>query len=241
MTTLLAIEQTISSFQELHERLELSRAVDPSFFPEWQVPAIDLSDDAQMFLDRLQHRYQYYYNAGILTEGTVLLSIVAPLLEWLGFHEPPFFVRSEVPIRLEIEERNEIYRGRIDVLIIRERVWVLTVEAKRSKFAADIALPQCLAYMSAAPQHPTFGLVTNGSDFIFCKLDHGVYDFSEAFSLLSRQNKLYEVATIITDLKNSQFSNLGDSGSVVGPEPESQRGRSQPESGNQEPTRKQDG
>ena len=62
MTTVLVIEQTISSFQELHERLGLSRAVEPSFFPEWQVAAIDLSDDAQGFLDRLQHRYQYYYN-----------------------------------------------------------------------------------------------------------------------------------------------------------------------------------
>lgn len=82
----------------------------------------------------------------------------------------------------------------------------MTVEAKRSKFAADIALPQCLAYMSAAPQHPTFGMVTNGSDFIFCKLENGVYNFSDAFSLLSRQNKLYEVATIIAGLKNNIFA-----------------------------------
>ena len=103
---------------------------------------------------------------------------------------------------LNVEDRDEVYRGRIDVLVICDRIWILTVEAKRSKFAADLALPQCLAYMSAAPQQPNFGIVTNGSDFIFCKLDNGKYDFSEAFSLLSRQNKLYEVATILTHLKN---------------------------------------
>ena len=201
MSPLLAIEPTVSSFQALHERLGLSRATDASFFLEWQMPAVPLDKREQAFLDHIQQRYYNYYNAGLLTEGTVLLSIVAPLLEHLGFHEPPFFVRSEVPVSLEVTERDEIYRGRMDVLVIRDRLWILTVEAKRSKFAADIALPQCLAYMIAAPQQPSFGMVTNGSDFIFCKLEGAVYDFSEAFSLLSRRNKLYEVANILTQLK----------------------------------------
>ena len=193
------------NFQALHECLSLHRTTDISFFSEWQEPVAQsenrLSDRDKIFLDRLQQRYYNYYNAGLLTEGTVLLSIVAPLLEHIGFHEPPFFVRSEVPIQLEVEERNEIYRSRMDVLVIRDYLWILTVEAKRSKFAADAALPQCLAYMSSAPQQPSFGLVTNGSDFIFCKLDRDTYDFSEPFSLLSRQNKLYEVASILTQLK----------------------------------------
>lgn len=206
MSTLLAIEQAISSFQVLHESLGLRRATDASFFPEWQALSVELADDDKAFLDHLQQRYYNYYNAGLLTEGTVLLSIVAPLLERLGFHEPPFFVRSEVPVSIEVEERDEVYRGRIDVLVIRELIWVLTVEAKRSKFAADIALPQCLAYMSAAPQQPNFGMVTNGSDFIFCKLEDRIYDFSEVFSLLSRQNRLYEVATILTNLKDGTLS-----------------------------------
>ena len=201
MTTSLASEPTLSSFQALHERLAISRAEDAAFFPEWQRPTPLLADDEKAFLDHLQQRYQNYYNADLLTEGTVLLSIVAPLLEYLGFHEPPFFVRSEIPAILEVTERDEIYRGRMDVLVVRDRLWILTVEAKRSKFAADIALPQCLAYMKAAPQQPSFGLVTNGSDFIFCKLESEIYDFSEVFSLLSRRNQLYEVASILTHFK----------------------------------------
>lgn len=205
MSSQLAIEQTISSFQALHERLNLCRTSDTSFFPEWLTPTIELVENDKAFLDHLRQRYYNYYNAGLLTEGTVLLSIVAPLLERLGFHEPPFFVQSEIPISLEVTERNEIYRGRMDVLVIRESLWVLTVEAKRSKFAADLALPQCLAYMSAAPQQPSFGMVTNGSDFIFCKVADGMYDFSDPLSLLSRQNRLYEVATILTCLKESSF------------------------------------
>ena len=207
MSTLLAIEPTLSSFEALHERLGLSRATDASFFLEWQTPTMPLDKREQAFLDHIQQRYYNYYNAGLLTEGTVLLSIVAPLLEHLGFHELPFFVRSEVPVSLEATERDETYRGHMDVLVIRDRLWVLTVEAKRSKFAADIALPQCLAYMTAAPQQPSFGMVTNGSDFMFCKLKDTVYDFSEAFSLLSRRNKLYEVASILTQLKKIAGSN----------------------------------
>ncbi|MGR3277191.1 type I restriction endonuclease [Acaryochloris marina NIES-2412] len=206
MSSQLAIEQTISSFQALHERLNLCRTSDTSFFPEWLTPTIELVENDKAFLDHLRQRYYNYYNAGLLTEGTVLLSIVAPLLERLGFHEPPFFVQSEIPISLEVTERNEIYRGRMDVLVIRESLWVLTVEAKRSKFAADLALPQCLAYMSAAPQQPSFGMVTNGSDFIFCKVADGMYDFSDPLSLLSRQNRLYEVAMILTGLKEGRFS-----------------------------------
>ena len=203
MSTLLAIEKTISSFQELHDRLGLQRATDISFFPEWQKATKTLNDSDKAFLDHLQQRYYNYYNAGLLTEGTILFSLVAPLLEHLGFHEPPFFVRSEVPVQVDVQARDEVYRGRIDVLVVRERLWILTVEAKRSKFAVDIALPQCFAYMAASPEQPIFGMVTNGSDFMFCKLEDKVYDFSEPFSLLSRQNHLYKVAAILSDLKNA--------------------------------------
>lgn len=128
----------LSRFQALHERLALSRAEDAAFFPEWQTPTAPLDCGEKAFLDHLQQRYCNYYNADLLTEGTVLLAIVAPLLEYLGFHEPPLFVRSEVPTILEVVERDEIYRGRMDALVVRDYLWILTVEAKRSKFAADM-------------------------------------------------------------------------------------------------------
>lgn len=55
----------------------------------------------KLFLDHLKQRYYNYYNAGLLTEGTVLLSIVAPLLERLGFHEPPFLFNLKFPLALK--------------------------------------------------------------------------------------------------------------------------------------------
>lgn len=201
MTTSFAIETTITTLQELETRFQIQRATDGSFFPEWQGGEIALDEATCSVLDHLRQRFLYYYKAGLLTEGTVLLSILAPLLDALGFHEPPYFVRSEVGINIEVMERDEVYRGRIDVLIVRDRLWILTLEAKRSKFAADIALPQCLAYLGAAPQLPAFGLVTNGSDFIFCKLGNQTYDFSDPFTLLSHQNRLYTIAAILLRLK----------------------------------------
>ncbi|MEA5420484.1 type I restriction endonuclease [Spirulina sp. CCNP1310] len=205
MTASFAIETTITTLQELETRFQIQRASDGSFFPEWQdatgVDPITLDDSTRKVLDHLRERFLNYYKAGLLTEGTVLLSILGPLLDCLGFHEPPYFVRSEVGVTIEVVERDEVYRGRMDVLIVRDRLWILTLEAKRSKFAADVALPQCLAYLGAAPQFPAFGLVTNGSDFIFCKLAGQTYDFSDPFSLLSHHNRLYAIAMILLRLK----------------------------------------
>lgn len=211
MTASFAIETTITTFQELETRFQIQRATDATFFPEWQDEALrdttPLDDATRSFLDHLRQRFLNYYKAGLLTEGTVLLAIIAPLLDCLGFHEPPYFVRSEVGVTVHVVDRDERYQGRMDVLIVRDRfaiadrLWILTLEAKRSKFAADIALPQCLAYLGAAPQFPAFGLVTNGSDFIFCKLADQTYDFSDPFPLLSHQNRLYTIAAILLGLK----------------------------------------
>lgn len=50
MSTLLAIEKTILSFQAVHERLGLCRATDESFFVEWQVQPIEIPNDDRTFL-----------------------------------------------------------------------------------------------------------------------------------------------------------------------------------------------
>ena len=204
----LAIEETIRSFGDLRERFGLQRSEDDSFFAEWHDR--DRTDLDRPLLDRLRQRYLNYYNAGAVTEGTVLLTLVSPLLESLGFYDLPFRAISETPIAIEAVDRGEVYRGRIDILVVRDRLWVLVVEAKRSRFAADAALPQCLAYMLenglAEMGEPRFGCVTNGSAFVFCKLARGadgvVFDLSDPFSLLSRQNKLYDVAATLANVRD---------------------------------------
>lgn len=204
MVNTAAIEPTFTSLQDLQERLGLRRSGAADFFGEWVAALSDpvsLDPSLGAVLETLRRRHAYYYQAGLLQEGTVVLSIVAPLLEAVGFHEPPFFVRSEVPVTLAVPDRGQVYRGRIDVLVVQQGLWVLTVEAKNTRFAADFALPQCLAYLAAAQPDPSFGLVTNGTDFLFCKLQEGFYDFSDPFSLLSRQNQLISIVQVLLALK----------------------------------------
>jgi hypothetical protein len=60
-----------------------------------------------------------------------------------------FRLRSEASVRLEIEDRDKkIYQGRIDSLIVQEHLWIILIEAKRTSFSIEVALPQALAYMS---------------------------------------------------------------------------------------------
>jgi hypothetical protein len=67
-----------------------------------------------------------------------------------------------------------IIRGRIDALVFVPEFWVLAIEAKRSQYSLEVGIPQLLAYMLDAPQRPTgqpvWGLVTNGREFQFMKV-----------------------------------------------------------------------
>jgi hypothetical protein len=51
----------------------------------------------------------------------------------------------------------------------------LVIEAKRQAFSLSVGIPQILAYMLSNPialasQEPIYGMVTNGSNFVFLKM-----------------------------------------------------------------------
>jgi hypothetical protein len=128
--------------------------------------------------------------------------VLSKLLDLAGFYDPPFRFRTETSVEISIKEQDEILRGRIDALVVQEQLWVLVIESKRTTFSIDVALPQALAYMMANPnpEQPIFGLVTNGSYFIFIKLiqsQQPEYDLSDDFSLYRRHNELYNVLQIL--------------------------------------------
>ena len=65
---------------------------------------------------------------------------------------------------------------------------MLVIESKRAELSLKVGIPQVLAYMLGAPQleRPVYGLVTNGSNFVFLKLEQqGVptFDRSREFVL----------------------------------------------------------
>lgn len=75
------------------------------------------------------------------------------------------------------------------------------IESKQAGFSLKDAIAQTLFYMMAPDsEQPTFGLVTNGSHFIFIKLLGGElpqYGFSSEFSLDRPDNELYSVLRIL--------------------------------------------
>ena len=204
MVQLLAVTDYIDSLAIAEQEFGIHRNNDPAFFTEWCQDLSELNTTDHQRLDLIKQRYLYQRQYGHLLEGAVNFVVIAPLLELAGFYDPPFRLRSEASIRLEIEDKNgTISQGRIDSLILQNNLWIVLVESKRTSFSVELALPQAIAYMAANPDRdrPTFGLVSNGTYSIFIKLYQGQYDFSEDFSLNRRQNELYGVLQGLNRLK----------------------------------------
>jgi hypothetical protein len=200
----LAVTDYIDSLAEAEAQFGSSRNDDPLFFTEWVRDLPELSAVERQRLDLIKQRYLYHRQYGHLLEGAVNFMVIAPLLEMAGFYDPPFHLRSEASIRLELEDKNDkVYQGRIDSLILQEGLWIFLVESKRTSFSVEVALPQAIAYMAANPQpeRATFGLVSNGAYSIFVKLHQSQYGFSQDFSLNRRQNELYDVLQVLNRLK----------------------------------------
>lgn len=201
----LAITEAVKTLAEVETKFNLKPAVAQQFFHEWQqnLPELTLAEAAR--LDLIKQRYLYHRKHGPLAEATVNFIVIAPLLEMAGFYDPPFLLRSEVPVQIQAEDQEQIYRGRIDALVLQEQLWILILESKQTTFSTGVALPQALAYMIASPnpERPVYGLVSNGEYFMFLKLlnqEQGEYAFSNDFSVYQQQNTLFDVLKILKQL-----------------------------------------
>jgi hypothetical protein len=61
------------------------------------------------------------------------------------------------------------------------------------------ALPQTLAYLMASPNTnlPNFGMLTNGDDIVFVKLENKHYAISRVFAPLSTQSELESACRVL--------------------------------------------
>lgn len=156
---------------DLKQHFQLQQTDDPSFFPEWRENLPALTDSEQQRLSRVRAIVANLEQRSVL-ENTVKLAVVAPLLDLSGLFLPPFYVSTEDSVEIEARDETTLVRGRIDILVLKDRLWVLVIESKRAEFSLKVGIPQVLSYMLAAPQRhpPLYGLVTNGTDFVFLKL-----------------------------------------------------------------------
>jgi predicted type IV restriction endonuclease len=146
------------------------------------------------------------WRGDLLLENTVKLVVVAPLLDLAGLFFPPFYVSTEEEVNIEVADTGMAVRGRMDVLVWKDQLWVLVIESKRAELSLKVGVPQALAYMLAAPptQRSLYGLVTNGSNFVFLKLerqDRPRYGRSREF-VLENDGDLGTVLQVMTRLAN---------------------------------------
>lgn len=111
------------------------------------------------------------------------------------------------------DEASVRIEGRADVLVFKENLWLMAIESKQVQISLEAGIAQLLTYMLGAtegdsPQTvPVFGLLTNGSHFLFAKLvpasgeeTQTQYTLSDEFVLRRQQNELYEVLGILKQL-----------------------------------------
>jgi hypothetical protein len=204
-----AISEEIKTLGQVQDKLGISLTEDARFFEEWMGVSGSVGEADRSRLDQVRRNFLYQSSDGVLLEETIKMIILSPLLELAGFYQAPFRFRAEVSVAVEaIGEKDEVLRGRIDGLVLQERLWVVLIEAKRTTFDLELALPQTLSYMAAAPERdpafatlrdrPVFGMVTNGASYLFVKLMGAEYGVSDLFGTRSpHRNNLVEVLEIL--------------------------------------------
>lgn len=178
---------------------------DEHFFREWEDELPEVTDLDKQLLDRVKAGYINLLNYPPLLEGVVRMAVLDPILFIAGFYLSPFHVKAEKSVEIAVEDEGVIIKGQLDVLVLREQLWVMVIESKQASFSIEAGLAQILAYMLATPhpEKPCFGMITTGGSFIFIKLVQGEtpqYGTSNLFDVRNRGNELYKVLSILKKL-----------------------------------------
>lgn len=188
------------TFADLEECFSLHRSNDPAFFSESKEVFPLLPELERIALQRVKENFLDQLRSRLLIEETVKLVVVAPLLDLAGFYRSPYQIESEFPIQLEIPDENgDMIQGCIDTLVIRQSLWIALIESKRTQISVHTGVPQALTYLLARPNldRPGYGLVTNGSEFLFLKQLGNEFATSNLFSLVNDGNELDRVLQLL--------------------------------------------
>jgi hypothetical protein len=195
------------TLSDLRETFHLTRDRGDPFFEQWLHDPTPLSDFEHQALNRLKHNYENIIETNPLEE-VVKLVVVAPLLDLAGFYQPPFSIRAEVSTRLIVTEADQLFTGSINVLVVKQRLWVLVIESKQSRFDVMSGVPQALSYLLSQqtdlPKEDTqsidtetrFGMVTNGREVLFLKLKScypPTYVQSRSYQVIEAQDDLIQI------------------------------------------------
>jgi len=194
-----SIQAKTLTLRDVKTKFNLQLAEDEQFFPGWIDDLPEITDEEKRYLDKIKAGYTNSAEYPMI-EDTVKMVVLAPLLFLADFYLTPFHIRSEKSVELVTVDEDILVRGSIDILLFMESFWVVAIEAKRTQYSLEAGLPHLLFYMLSNPNldRPTFGLLTNGSNFRFLKLikqDTPQYALSYEF-VIDRAQDFYEVFRI---------------------------------------------
>ena len=192
------------TINDLKIKFNLQHTDERQFFREWQDKLPEVSESEKQLLERIKTNFLNLIEYPPMLENAVKMVVLSPLLDLAGFYQRPLRISTEKQVEIISEDEGTIIKGKIDVLVLQEQLWILVIEAKKAQFSLEPGIPQALAYMldNPNPEKPIFGLVTNGSNFIFIKLikqERSLYALSDEFTL-RRANDLYIVLSILKQL-----------------------------------------
>ena len=198
-----SIQAKTLTLRDVKTKFNLQLAESEQFFREWIDDLPEITDEEKRYLDKVKAGYTNTADY-LMIEDTVKMVVLAPLLFLADLYLTPFHIEAEKSVELVTVDENILVRGSIDVLLFIESFWVVAIEAKRAQYSIEAGLPQLLFYMlnDPSPDRPTFGLLTNGSNFRFIKLikqDTPQYALSYEF-VIDRANDFYEVFRILNRL-----------------------------------------
>jgi hypothetical protein len=188
---------------DVKTKFQLEQIETDHFFTQLLQSPPTLSEFEKQVLDRTKQQYLYLAERPLL-EVTVKMVTLSPLLSLAGFYDPPFFTTLEESVEIVSQDGAETVHGQIDVLVLQNALWFVVVEAKSIQYDVMVALPQALTCMMASlkrSHHTLYGLITNGREFRFIKLNQeSTYTLSKVFSLSESENHLYKVLQILKSL-----------------------------------------
>lgn len=190
---------------DLKARTGLVEVRERHFFPEWRQDLPELDPWERQTLDRIRTGYFNLLDRQPLLETAVRMCVVHPLLFAASCYIAPPAAQPETSVAIAVDDGETTIEGRMDVLVLRDRLWLAVIEAKRVELSLEAGLGQLLAYLLGNPnaEHPVYGLLTNGGYFQFVKLmktESPQYALSNVFALRRDDNELYPVLQILKKL-----------------------------------------
>ena len=193
------------TLKEVKRQFDLKLLSRDSFFQDWPPLATELTELESAQLNRLQQNYANLYEYRHFSKEFVKMVVLSPLLDLAGFYQAPFRLLTEESVEIVSVDEGTTVKGKIDALVVKQRLWVLVIESKSTQYDVIQALPQALVYMLGAPNKtkPVYGLLINGREFVFLKLSYQPEPVcTQSFPLLiDRDTDLLQVLSMLKHLR----------------------------------------